>query len=64
MFGEVITHIPYDHLYCDEHYERKNIGYDIDYVKCSYFDQTTYYFEMNTLSDLYLDTIISFLSNE
>ena len=63
-FGDVITHIPYDHLYCEEHYEKKHIGYDIQYVKCRYFDQTVYYFELSTLSDLQLDTIISFLSNE
>ena len=63
-FGEVISYIPYDHLYCDEQYEKKNIGYDIYYVKCSYFDQTSYYFELSTISDLHLDTIISFLSNE
>ena len=63
-FGDVITHIPYDHLYCDEHYEKKHIGYDIDYVKCRYFDQTVYYFEVNTVNDLCLDAIISFLSIE
>jgi hypothetical protein len=63
-FGDVITHIPYDHLYCEETYEKKNIGYDIYYVKCSYFDQTIYYFEMTTVSDLYLDMMISFLSIE
>jgi len=63
-FGEVITHIPYDHLYCNEEYEKKNIGYDIYYVKCHYFDQTTYYFELANVSDLHLDTIISFLSSK
>jgi len=63
-FGEVITHIPFEHLYCNEHYEKKHIGYDIQYVKCRYFDQTSYYFELSTLSELQLDTIISFLSIE
>jgi len=63
-FGENITHIPYDHLYCDEYYEKKHIGYDIHYVKCRYFDQTSYYFELSTMSEIQLDTIISFLSIE
>jgi len=63
-FGEVILHIPYDYLYCSEYYEKKHIGYDIYYVKCQYFDQTSYYFEMTNWSDFNLDTIISFLSTE
>ena len=63
-FGEVITHIPFEHLYCEEHYAKKHIGYDIQYVRCRYFDQTSYYFELSTISDLQLDTIISFLSIE
>ena len=62
-FGEVITHIPYDHLYCSENYEKKHIGYDIYYVKCQYFDQTSYYFELANFSELQLDTIISFLAS-
>lgn len=62
--GESILHIPYDHLYCEEKYEKKNIGYDIYYVKCCYFDQCSYYFELDQLNDFNLDVIISFLSNE
>jgi hypothetical protein len=61
-FGDVIQHLPYDHLYCSEQYEKKNIGYDVYYVKCNYFDQTSYYFELSSISELQLDTIISFLS--
>ena len=63
-YGETILHIPYDHLYCEEKYEKKNIGYDIYYVKYSYFDQISYYFELEQLNDFNLDIIISFLSNE
>jgi len=63
-FGDTILHIPYDHLYCEEKYEKTNIGYDIYYVKCSYFDQCSYYFELDQLNDFNLDFIISFLSSE
>jgi|LauGreDrversion2_2_1035103.scaffolds.fasta_scaffold149640_2 hypothetical protein len=63
-YGDTILHIPYDHLYCEEKYEKKNIGYDIYYVKCRYFDQCSYYFEFDQLNDFNLDIIISFLSNE
>jgi hypothetical protein len=63
-YGDTILHIPFDHLYCEEKYEKKNIGYDIYYVKCNYFDQTSYYFELDQMNDFNLDIIISFLSNE
>ena len=63
-YGEIILHIPYDHLYCEERFEKKNIGYDIFYVKHSYFDQSSYYFEFEQLNDFNLDIIISFLSSE
>jgi hypothetical protein len=63
-YGETILHIPYDHLYCEEKYEKKNIGYDIHYVKYRYFDQTSYYFELDQLNEFNLDVIISFLSSE
>ena len=62
--GDTILHIPYDHLYCEEKYEKKHIGYDIFYIKCSYFDQTSYYFELDQINDFNLDVIISFLSTE
>jgi len=63
-YGDTILHIPYDHLYCEEKYEKKNIGYDIFYVKCRYFDQCSYYFELDQINDFNLDIIISFLSSE
>ena len=64
VYGDTILHIPYDHILCEETYEKKNIGYDIFYVKYSYFDQISYYFEMDHLEDFVLDEIISFLSND
>jgi len=64
QFGDTILHIPYDHLYCEEQFEKKNIGYDIFYVKHAYFDQCSYFFELDQLNDFNLDIIISFLSSE
>ena len=61
-YGETILHIPYDHLYCEETYSKKNIGFNIYYVKCSYFDQTSYYFETDVLDEIVFNEIISFLS--
>ena len=62
-FKEHIFCIPYDHLYSEETFEQKHIGYDIILVKHSYFDQTSYYFEVERSDDFILDEIISFLSS-
>lgn len=64
VYGETILHIPFDHLYCEETFEKKHIGYDIFYVKHSYFDQISYYFEVEHLEDFIMDEIISFLSHD
>ena len=62
-FKEHIYCIPYDHLYSEETFEQKHIGYDIILVKHSYFDQISYYFEVERNDDFILDEIISFLSS-
>ncbi len=62
-FKEHTFCIPYDHLYSEETFEQKHIGYDIILVKHSYFDQTSYYFEVERNDDFILDEIISFLSS-
>jgi len=62
-FKEHIFCIPYDHLYSEETFEQKHIGYDIILVKHSYFDQTSYYFEVERSDDFILNEIISFLSS-
>ncbi len=61
-YKDFITHIPYDHLYCDELFEKKHIGHDIFYIKHSYFDQVSHYFEVERLEDFMYDEILSFLS--
>lgn len=65
-YGNTILHIPYEHIYCEETYEKKHIGYNIYYIKCSYFDQISYYFETESNNEYLEDTIfkeiITFLS--
>lgn len=61
-YKDYITHIPYDHLYCDETFEKKHIGHDIFYIRHSYFDQVSHYFEVERLEDFMYDEILSFLS--
>ena len=60
-YKDFITHIPYDHLYCDETFEKKHIGHDIFYIRHSYFDQVSHYFEVERLEDFMYDEILSFL---
>jgi hypothetical protein len=61
-YKDSINHIPYEHLYCEETYEKKHIGYDIFYIKHSYFDQIAHYFEVERLEDYMYDIMYSFLS--
>ena len=61
-YKDFITHIPYDHLYCDETIEKKHIGHDIFYIRHSYFDQVSHYFEVERLEDFMYNEILSFLS--
>lgn len=61
--NEIIYHIPYFHLYCEEEICKKNIGDGIFLVKLNYFDQTSYYFETDRTDDSLYDVIITFLSS-
>ena len=63
VFKENIYCIPYDHLYSEELFEQKHIGYDIILIKHTYFDQTSYYFEVERSDDFILNEIITFLSS-
>lgn len=62
-FKEHIYCIPYDHLYSEEMFEQKHIGYDIILIKHTYFDQISYYFEVERHDDFILNEIITFLSS-
>jgi hypothetical protein len=60
---EVLYHIPYDHLFCQEEISKKNIGDGIFLVKVNYFDQIDYYFETDRTDESLYDVIITFLSS-
>ena len=62
LYGDTILHIPYDHLYCEETYSKTHIGFNIYYIKYTYFDQISYYFEVDRIDDDVLYEIITFLS--
>ena len=46
IFKEVVYHIPFEHITCVESMYKKNIGNGITFVKKVFFDQTSYYFEI------------------
>jgi len=60
---EILYHIPYDHLFCQEETCKKNIGDGIFLVKVNYFDQVDYYFETDRTDESLYDVIITFLSS-
>ena len=62
-YTDIIYHIPYFHLFCEEEICKKNIGDGIFLVKVNYFDQTDYYFETDRTDDSVYDAIITFLSS-
>lgn len=54
VFAEVVYHIPYEHIMCNETFYRKNIGNGITFVKRTYFDQTSYYFEIEGILESFM----------
>jgi hypothetical protein len=46
LTNEIIYHIPYEHISCNETFYKKNIGNGITFVKREFFDQISYYFEI------------------
>jgi hypothetical protein len=61
-YTDIIYHIPYFHLFCEEETHKKNIGDGIFLVKVNYFDQVDYYFETDRNDESLYDAIITFLS--
>ncbi len=43
---ESIYHIPFDHIFCEETIFKKNMGEGIIFTKRVFFDQVSYYFEI------------------
>jgi hypothetical protein len=62
-YTDIIYHIPYFHLSCEEEISKKNIGDGIFLVKIKYFDQIDHYFETDRIDDSVYDAIITFLSS-
>ena len=62
-YTDIIYHIPYFHLLCQEETHKKNIGNGLFLVKVNYFDQVSYYFETDRTDDSLYDAIITFLSS-
>lgn len=46
VYKDVIFHIPYEHIFCEETFFKKNIDNSLIFVKKVYFDQVQYYFEI------------------
>jgi hypothetical protein len=63
QYTDIIYHIPYFHLFCEEEIHKKNIGNGIFLVKVNYFDQVSYYFETDRTDESLYDVIITFLSS-
>jgi hypothetical protein len=62
-YTDIIHHIPYFHLFCEEEIHKKNIGDGIFLVKVNYFDQVDHYFETDRTDESLYDAIITFLSS-
>ena len=63
LYTDVIQHIPYYHLCCEETINKTNIGEGIYFIKNSYYDQDSYYFETDNNDEMIFNKIISFLSS-
>ena len=62
IYTDILYHIPFDHICCEEVIQKKNIGHGIIFVKKSYFDQTCYYFEIEgKLESFMFKEMFSFL---
>lgn len=62
-YTDIIYHIPYFHLFCEEETHKKCIGEGVYLVKNTYFDQTSYYFDTDRNDESLYDVIITFLSS-
>ena len=63
-FLDYIMHIPYNHISCEETFEKTHIGHDIFYVKHYYFDQISHFFEVERLEEYMYNVIFTFLSSK
>lgn len=47
VYTDTLFHIPFDHICCEEIIQKKSVGHGIVFVKKDYYDQTSYYFEVD-----------------
>jgi hypothetical protein len=62
-YSDLIYHIPYFHLFCEETIYKKNMD-GFCFVKINYFDQVDYYFEIDRIEDALFENMITFLSSK
>ncbi len=61
-FKDLVYHIPFEHIFCEETLFKKNIGNSLIFVKKVFFDQTIYYFEIEgKLESFMLGKMFTFL---
>lgn len=60
-YNELYNYIPLEHISVDEQYFEMFIDYNIKLIKHCYFNEISYYFEINDNSDEILNKILSFL---
>jgi len=63
-YTDYILHIPYNHICCEETFEKTHIGHDIFYIKHHYFDQISHFFEVERLEEYMYNVIFTFLSTK
>jgi len=62
VFKDHVYRIPFDHIFCEETIFKKNIGNSLIFVKKVFFDQATYYFEIEgKLESFMLGKMFTFL---
>ena len=62
VYTDTLLHIPFDHICCEETIYKKAIGHGITFIKNEYYDQTSYYFEIEgKLESFMFKEMFSFL---
>lgn len=59
---EIYYSIPYNSIEVEESYFEHTINKNIKIIKKKYFNETEYYFYIDTLNDIILNKIITFIS--
>jgi hypothetical protein len=61
LYSDIVYHIPFDHIFCEEVIFKKNMG-DFTFVKKVFFEQVSYYFEIEgKLESFMLEKLFNFI---